>query len=157
MCPPQFQVRSSHFINPTMYNVLFLDHGQYNSRGNDIAQRNNSVLASRTWQSKTTGWDDILRVRASEKSDSPRAQYVYVGLSSLMPYRPPIISGLASCHRRKYGAVQIRSRRNSRSLRSCLTDFVSSRMASAGADRYSIQMVILKRTVSSSLCCCAND
>ena len=138
-------------------NVLFLDNCQYDSHRNGIAQRNNSVLASRTWQSETTGWDNILQVHASLKSDSPGAQYVYVGLSSLISNRLPLISNLVFYHRRKYYTVQIRSQRNSRSLRSCLTDSVSNRMASVGADRYSIQMVILKRTVSSSFRSCAND
>ena len=74
-----------------------------------------------------------------------------------MSDRLPLISTLVLCRRKKYYALQIGSQRNSRSLHSCLTDFVSNQMASAVAGRYSTPMVILKRTVSSSLRCCAND
>lgn len=61
----QVAARPSHLITPTMHVVLFLDHGQHNSHGNETAQRNDCVLASRTWQSKITDWDEIFRVRAS--------------------------------------------------------------------------------------------
>lgn len=57
-----------------MHVVLFLDHGLYNSHGNVSAQTNNYVLASRTWQSKTTDWDDISQVCAFLKSDH-RSEY----------------------------------------------------------------------------------
>ena len=52
-----------------MHVVLFLDRGQCYSHGNMIFQRCNYVLASGTWQSKMTGWDEILPVRASRKDD----------------------------------------------------------------------------------------
>ena len=37
--------------------------------GTRLLRGTNCVLASRTWQSKTTDWDEIFRVRASLKSD----------------------------------------------------------------------------------------
>lgn len=65
--------------------------------------------------------------------------------------RLPLTSAVVLYHRRIHLSFQIRSRQNSKSLRSCLTEYVSNQMASAGAGQYSIQMAILKCTVSSNL------